>query len=125
MKRFKLIFENSIVLESWSIENVLPIYKNKGDSDAPENYRPITLLSCFGKLFTAILNNRINYFEENDTINSCQAGFCKGFSTTDNLYILQSLIEFLNQAKRNCFVPTLTFDKPLAWFGEMGYGRNF
>ena len=90
VKLFNLIFENSIVPESWSIGNILPIYKNKGDSDAPENYRPITLLSCFGKLFTAILNNRINnYFEENDTINSCQAGFCKGFSTTDNLYILQ------------------------------------
>ena len=34
--------------------------QNKGDSKSPENYRPIKILSCFGKLFTSILNARLN-----------------------------------------------------------------
>ena len=94
VRLFNLLFDNSIVPENWSLGNILPIYKMKGDINAPENYRPITLLSCFGKLFTGILNSRITkYFEECETIDSCQAGFRKGFSTTDNLFILQSLIE--------------------------------
>jgi hypothetical protein len=30
-----------------------------------DNYRGITVLSCFGKLFTCILNNRLNSYLEN------------------------------------------------------------
>lgn len=100
-KLFNLIFDTGLVPVSWSLGNILPIFKNKGDSKNPENYRPITLLSCFGKLFTSILNSRINkYLDENSTISSCQAGFRKGYSTTDNLFILQSLIE-IAKANRN------------------------
>ena len=105
VKLFNLIFDTGIVPESWSEGNILPIYKNKGNINSAENYRPITLLSCFGKLFTAILNTRLNNFvNENDIIDSCQAGFRKGFSTTDNLFILQSLIQIakINKSKLYC-----------------------
>ena len=59
--------------------NILPIFKNKRDSRLPENYRPITLLSDFGKLFTSILNTRINeYFENGDVISHCNTEPRKG-----------------------------------------------
>ena len=32
-KLFNLIFESGIVPESWLIGNIIPIYKNKGDSN--------------------------------------------------------------------------------------------
>jgi hypothetical protein len=58
-KLFNLIFDCGIIPESWVIGKIKPIYKNKGDSSEPKNYRPITILSCSGKLFTSVLCNRL------------------------------------------------------------------
>ena len=55
---FNLVFDCGIIPDSWLEGIIRPIYKNNGDAKNPENYRPITILSCFGKLFTAVLNNR-------------------------------------------------------------------
>ena len=62
IKLFNLIFEYGLVPESWSVGTIKHIYKNKGDPKLPENYRPITILSCLGKLFTVIINQRLNNF---------------------------------------------------------------
>ena len=42
---------------------IIPIFK-KGDTNEVSNYRGITLLSTLGKLFTRILNNRLNSLAE-------------------------------------------------------------
>ena len=70
--------------------NIIPIYKNRGNKDDPKNYRPITIISCLGKLFTSILNERLNDFSrEVNLICENQAGFRKGYSTLDNIFVLQ------------------------------------
>lgn len=61
---FNIIFDTGIVPEEWLIGIIRPIYKNKGDPSNPENYRPITLLSCLGKVFTNILGTRIEHFAD-------------------------------------------------------------
>ena len=58
-KLFNLILDTGIVPESWTCGVIKPIFRNKGDPSDPSNYRPITLLSCFGNLFTAIINTRL------------------------------------------------------------------
>jgi hypothetical protein len=69
---------SNFVPDEWLIGIVKPIYKNKGDPISPENYRPITLLSCLSKLFTSILNNRLEaYATEVNLINENQTGFRK------------------------------------------------
>jgi len=68
------------------------LFKNKGKSDEPKNYRPISILSCLGKLFTTILNKRLNaYSDEFLLINESQVGFRQGYSTNDK-YIFFVLI---------------------------------
>jgi hypothetical protein len=58
----------------------------KGDPASPDNYLGITLLSCFGKLFTTISNNRLNsYLDKMSILCEEQAGFKKYYSTTDHI----------------------------------------
>ena len=110
VRLFNLIFDTGLVPESWLIGNILPIYKIKGEVGNPENYRPITLLSCLGKLFTAIINNRLNeYSNEKDLITHSQAGFRKGFSTTDNIFIIKSLIDILQSKNKKLFCAFVDF----------------
>ena len=49
-KLFNIILYTGIVPDDWAISIIRPIYKNKGDDTDPNNYRGISLLSCFGKL---------------------------------------------------------------------------
>ena len=107
-KLFNIIFDTGIIPESWSLGTIKPIFKNKGDPKQPENYRPITILSCFGKLFTSVINNRLKAYAENyDVIDDCQAGFRKNYSTADNMFIIKSLIDIARASKKKlhcCFI---------------------
>ena len=107
---FNLIFDTGLIPETWTLGNILPFYKNKGDKNKPENYRPITLLSCFGKLFTAVINNRLNkYAEEVDLIDPCQAGFRKGYSTAENIFVINSLIDLLKAQGKKLYCTFIDF----------------
>ena len=105
---FNLIFNLGVLPDSWLEGEIRPLYKNKGDSKSPENYRPITILSCFGKLFTSILNARLdvhNILEEN------QAGFRAGYSTMDNIFALHALTEIAKTQKKKLFCSFIDFSK--------------
>ena len=72
---YNKMFEIGYFPESWSEGYIIPIFK-KGDKEEPSNYRGITLLSTVGKLFTRILNNRLNeWAEEYNVYVEAQAGF--------------------------------------------------
>jgi exonuclease III len=92
---------------AWTKGIIIPLYK-KGDKDDVTNYRGITLLSNLGKLFTAVLNERINKWSDNNNIVSdAQFGFRKGRSTIDAVFVLNTLIQkFINENKRLycCFI---------------------
>ena len=73
---FNKILDSGILPTSWLEGSITPIYKNKGNSSDPANYRPITILSCLGKVFTAVLNNRLTDFVDTyNLLNENQAGF--------------------------------------------------
>ena len=63
------------------IGKISPIHK-KGDMQIFDNYRPISVLPIFGKIFEKILYDRLyNYFASNKVIHSKQFGFRKQHST--------------------------------------------
>ncbi len=65
-----------------------------GDALQFENYRGITVGPVLAKVFAMILEARLSSWAEERGLRARgQAGFKKDFRTTDNLYILRTLIE--------------------------------
>ena len=115
-KLFNMVFATGFVPEQWCQGIISPIYKNKGDKGNPDNYRGITILSCFGKLFTSVLNNRLNKYLENMNIR-CQeqTGFRKQYSTNDNIFNLKCSIDLCwFRGKRLFIVCTLMLSPVLS-----------
>ena len=108
---FNKIFELGFFPSCWSDGFIVPIYK-KGDKNEPSNYRGITLLSTIGKLFTRILNNRLNEWAENYYVYiEAQAGFRKNMATVDNIFILNSLITHMLNQNKQLFCAFVDFTK--------------
>ena len=98
---FNAILESGCFPDKWTEGIIVPIHK-KGSREDVTNYRGVTLLSCFSKLFTTLLNNRVTKFcDENNIISDAQFGFKKGVSTTDAIFVLMNIItKYLSDNKR-------------------------
>ena len=79
---FNLSINNGKYPDKLKEAKVIPIYK-KGDRKDPENYRPISLLPCFNKIFEKLIDKRLrDFLEVNNILYEHQFGFRKGHSTT-------------------------------------------
>ena len=72
-----------------------------GRRNNPSNYRGISLLSNLGKVPTGILNTRIvRYVEGKFILSESQAGFTKGRSTVNRIFVLKIIVDkFLTRRK--------------------------
>jgi len=126
VKLINVILDTCIIPETWSIGVIKPIYKNKGDKTDCNNFRPITILSHLGKLFTSVLNNRLNSFiNENDILNESQAGFRAKYSTLDHIFALHTIIEMLRAKKRKLFCCYVDFLPPSIMCPGHSCGENY
>ena len=91
---------------------IKPIYKRKGDKKCPANYRAINLTSCLGKLFTPILQNRLNKFiEQHNILNPEQFGFRPNARTTISLFILRQLFHKYTKHPKKLYVGFIDYEK--------------
>ena len=79
LKPLILLFQNSCKLsyfpDIWKRSNIIPVHK-KNDKQLVKNYRPISLLPIFGKIFEKIIFNKIYHFLlEERLLNPNQSGF--------------------------------------------------
>jgi hypothetical protein len=85
--------ETGHIPQSWIKGIIVPIFKNKGDPRDADNYRGITLVNCHWRLFTSLLNERLNkYLNDNHVLNENQAGFRKHYSTNYHVFLLKCII---------------------------------
>ena len=105
---FNLVLFSGIVPEDWTTGIIKPVFKNKGNKSNPENYRGIRILSCLGKIFTAILNNRIvTHIENSCILGEEQAGFRAGYSVSDHTFVLKSIIDLYLYKHKSYIVHSL------------------
>ena len=72
--------------KAWKLAKILPIPKKGNSLSDPNNFRPISLLSCLGKCFEKIILWRLNDFEaEKQVIIHQQFGFRSRHSTTHQI----------------------------------------
>jgi len=74
-------FETGIIPNDIKIAKVIPVYKS-GPKDVFSNYRPISVLPFFSKIFEKLAYNRLlNHIEKHAILNPNQYGFRKNHST--------------------------------------------
>ena len=88
------------------LAHIVPIHK-KAERTNPTNYRPVSLLSAFSKVFEKILFNRLYKYMETKLIDE-QFGFRPKHSTSDlMIYLLEHISKLLSIDER-CLI--LFFD---------------
>ena len=90
---------------NWKLAHVIAVFK-KGDSSLPSNYRPISLISCVGKIMERVIYKHVyNYLHQNKLIYEYQSGFLPKHSTVHQLLeIYNSILNSLEKKEANCFV---------------------
>ena len=112
LKLFNSVMQSNEIVPDWTLGIIVPIHK-KGSKNDPSNYRGITLMSCLGKLFLSILNNRLLQFtRENKILSDTQLGFVAGNRTSDAHIIINNLIrKYCHENKSKLFSCFVDFSK--------------
>ena len=102
---FNKIFDSGEFPEEWVLGIIVILFKG-GERDDLNNYRGITLLSIVSKLLVGVLNERLTKFDESiKLLHENQAGFRKGYRTTDHIFTLFSITNHsLNIRKKPLYV---------------------
>ena len=82
---FNLILRTSVFPDLWKNSRVVPVYK-AGQRNEISNYRPITLINNFAKVFEYVLHSQM-YAHIATYLSPQQHGFIKGKSTVTNLFL--------------------------------------
>ena len=90
---------------SWKIAHVIAIFK-KGDKSLPSNYRPISLISCVGKIMEGVIYKYVfNHLQRNKLIYEYQSGFLPKYSTVHQLLEMYNcILNSLEKKEISCFV---------------------
>ena len=100
------------------------IRKERWQEMSSQLQRNLTLTSCLGKLFTSVLQNRLNKFiEQHNIFNPEQFGFRPNARTTDSLFILRKLLH--KYTKQHKMLVSLNTKKLLIVYGNSVWSRNY
>ena len=111
---------------TWKIAHVIAIFK-KGDSSLPSNYRPISLISCVGRVMEKVIYKHVyKHLHSNNLIYQYQSGFLPEHSTVHQLIELHNtILNSLENKEFSCFVScdfSKAFDK--VWHNELIHKMN-
>jgi hypothetical protein len=87
---FNQILIQGHIPKMWKQANIILLLKPNKDKQSPSSYRPISLLSCLGKLLEKIIKSRLMLeVERRQLLPQHQAGFRSKKSTINNIVRLE------------------------------------
>ena len=108
---FNTVLEHGIFPTSWASGYIKPLYKGGRKTD-PQNYRGITILPVLGKIFTSIINERLQYWcDIHNLLPDSQFGFRKSRSTADPIFITTTLLELYKKRNAPLFTAFIDLEK--------------
>ena len=106
---FQKIWQSNTIPRTWTEGNIIKLPK-KGDLSNCNNWRGITLLSIPSKAFSRILIDRIKTAVDK-RLRKEQAGFRKGKSCCDQIFVLRNIIEQCTEWQRQLIINFIDFEK--------------
>ena len=108
LQLFNSILSSGIYPSQWKRDILSPIHKS-GEKNDPNNFRGVTVSSCYGKLFNKLLQKRLeDLCKEKKFISNVQGSGKAGSRTSDHLLIVKFLSEKYAKKKGKylytCFV---------------------
>ena len=112
-----MCFMYNVIPSVWRMSIISPIPKSSSkDPCVPLNYRGISLLSCFYKMYTSLLNMRLgDYCERSGCLVDEQNGFRSGRSCQDHIYALSSIIRNRKSEGNDTYCAFVDFKKAFDW----------
>jgi len=110
---FRKIFVVDRAPGNWNESRVCLLHKG-GYKDKKElkNYRPIAITNAISKVFCGLLNERMtSLVESNNLLSEEQNGFRGDRRGTDNLFILNEVMETYRRKKKKMFCVFLDIEK--------------
>ena len=107
-----LCFSSGVNPTEWDYSDIKPIPKKGKDQRDPLQNRCITIMCCVAKLYSRILNVRLQkYLESNNILVEEQNGFRASRSCIDHIYVLCTILRNRKLSEKETFLCFIDFQK--------------
>ena len=111
-KFFNLCFKSGLSPFDWDLSDIKPIPKKEKDPRDPLQNRCITIMCCVAKLYSKILNKRLQTFlEKNNILVDEQNGFRASRSCIDHLFVLCTILRNRKLQSKDTFLCFIDYKK--------------
>ena len=111
-KFFNLCFSSGLSPSAWDQSDIKPIPKKDKDDRDPLQNRCITIMCCVAKIYSGILNRRLQtYLEKNKILIEEQNGFRASRSCIDHVLVLCTILRNRKSMNLSTFLAFIDFQK--------------
>ena len=111
-KLFNLCFKSGLNPTDWDFSDIKPIPKKDKDPREPLQNRCISIICCVAKLYSKLLNTRLQKFlETNEILVEEQNGFRASHSCIDHLFVLITILRNRKLSGQDTFLSFIDYKK--------------
>ena len=109
---FNVCFKSGLNPSDWDYNDIKPVPKPEKDQRDPLQNRCISILCCVAKVYSSILNRRLQiYLENNNILADEQNGFRASRSCIDHIFVLVTVLRNRKQLGKDTFLAFIDYKK--------------